>query len=1028
MSQLLRRAARLGLRVPPSTATSARPIHTYLHRPISTSTASRFARTSNLHNGYGYTPRIVARLPSAAASAASARTISYSYIPRLVLRASTRLPVVLVGGTAAGGAYVVAKVEAARNSVYGTLEDFSRTAGDVWSGLGRGVGDAGEKLGEGLGEARNFGTGIFRGIRGFVSSLLPEQDASNGEETNGGKGDDQEPRRPPPERIAAAAALAGSSLPRVLNADSDDNDDFLAPSDDSSNDLMLLTKKLIEIRSILLSIDHTEGLQLPAIVVIGSQSSGKSSVLEAVVGREFLPKGTNMVTRRPIELTLIHTPATPSNPNPKTFAEFPAFAPGQHLTDFSVVQKTLYDLNMSIPSTQAVSSVPVELRIHSPNVPDLSLVDLPGYIELSSMDQPDSLKEEIANLVEKYIKPPNIILAVCSADVDLANSPALRASRRVDPLGMRTIGVITKMDLVEPAQGADILTNKRYPLSLGYVGVVCKAAAKSREGKDIVRVKSAQDDGLQGPVRQQERAFFGGNREHFNREGVQVTTDLLKRRLMDVLEESMANSLHSISNNVALELEEAKYQFKVQYNDRRVSPQSYMTETLDTLKRRLDDFSKSYGKDHVRRMLKAYLDDDTMEILAKIYWQDTSDTGRMDELVNLQSKIEDYKKRKAKLVATGGADGKQMASSAASASGLSDPETAWKHKLEAATSSLTKSGVGRKSTQLVVDAIRSHTLRSLMSEEPLIHHPSTSDRITSFSDAILRDRYALTADQVENCIKPFKYEIELDAEGKEWEKGRAQSVDLLNREVEMCEGALGQIRESVGGGRRLNKAMQYVSDLEARERRRSDVRRAAARKDPATGMQAPLTPEQEELLQEDAADPSRPVFNPSLLVKAREANFLQGRTALLKARVAALKSRQCRAPSANASEATREEVRRYCPEAFLNVVSDKLASTAVMFINIELLQEYFYLFPREIESKLGYDLSATEILDFARENPRFKAHLDLQERKDKLDLVTEKLDALLKLQQERQGPIRHATNQRGSGSSGSTSGKRFSLF
>lgn len=83
-------------------------------------------------------------------------------------------------------------------------------------------------------------------------------------------------------------------------------------------------------------------------------------------------------------------------------------------------------------------------------------------------------------------------------------------------------------------------------------------------------------------------------------------------------------------------------------------------------------------------------------------------------------------------------------------------------------------------------------------------------------------------------------------------------------------------------------------------------------------------------------------------------------------------------------------------------------------------------FPREIESKLGYDLSASEILDFARENPRFKAHLDLQERKDKLDLVTEKLDALLKLQQERQGPIRHSTNQRGSGSN--SNGKRFSLF
>ena len=654
-----------------------------------------------------------------------------------------------------------------------------------------------------------------------------------------------------------------------------------------------------------------------------------------------------MITRRPIELTLIHTPATPSNPRPQTFAEFPVFAPGQNLTDFNLVQKTLYDLNMSIPSSQAVSSIPIELRIHSPNVPDLSLVDLPGYIELSSMDQPDSLKEEIANLVEKYIKPPNIILAVCSADVDLANSPALRASRRVDPLGMRTIGVVTKMDLVDPKHGADILTNKRYPLSLGYVGVVCKAAAKSREGTSLIQVRSAEDEGLSGPVRAQERAFFGSNKEHFSREGVQVTTDHLKKRLMQVLEESMANSLSSISNNVALELEEAKYQFKVQYNDRRVSAQSYMTETLDTLKARLHDFSTAYAKSHVRKLLKANLDDDTMEILAKVYWQDSSEAGSMQELASLADKgmqKKSYFASSSSGTTPAGLDvartGNAVADRAAAAN---DPETIWKHKLEAASSALTKSGVGRKSTQAIVDAIRSHTIHSLMSEEPLIHHPTMTERITSLSDAILRDRYTITAEQVENCIKPYKYEIELDSDGKEWEKGRIQSIELIKRELEMCDSALAGIRESVGGSRRLNSAVKYVQDLEEREKKRASARQAiaaAARRasssDPSSSS---LTTEQESLLQEDASDPSRPVFNPSLLAKAREANFLTGRTALLRARMAALKGRACK----SFSEDKSDRIKRYCPEAFLNVVADKLATTAVMFINIELLQEYFYL-------------------------------------------------------------------------------------
>lgn len=661
-----------------------------------------------------------------------------------------------------------------------------------------------------------------------------------------------------------------------------------------------------------------------------------------------------MVTRRPIELTLVHTPATPQDPHPITYAEFPSFAPGQRITDFTIVQKTLLDLNLSIPADQAVSPIPVELRVHSPNVPDLSLVDLPGYIELSSMDQPETLKEEIANLCDKYIRGPNIILAVCAADVDLANSPALRASRRVDPLGMRTIGVITKMDLVEPSQGADILANKRYPLALGYVGVVCKAVAKAREGRSLIpRHRADDDEGLIVPVRKQERAYFGSHADVFSREGLQVTTDVLKRRLMHVLEESMANSLHSISNNVAMELEEANYQFKVQYNDRTVSPESYLAETLDLLKQRLHAFNKAYGKQQVRKLIKADLDNEAMEIIAKVYWEDQSERGNMAELAALASKIGDLAKSQKALEAM-----REVGSrSAEHTSGQNDAELIWRHKLEAATSALTRSGVGRNETQLVVDAIRAHSMNSLLTSEPLVNHPSTCERITALSDAILRDRYTITADQVENCIKPYKHEIELDSSGKEWDSGRNEAIELLRKEIDLCESAQQSITESVGGSRRLKGAMQYVKDLEERDRKRVEARKAFAQK---AGGSPENDAMQHELLLEDAQDPSRPVFNPVLLSKgqysppqssvcqflmcdltftAREANVLTNRVALLKARMVALKSKQCR----NFSDKTSESIRIYCPEAFLNVVADKLASTAVMFINIELLAEYFYL-------------------------------------------------------------------------------------
>jgi hypothetical protein len=279
-----------------------------------------------------------------------------------------------------------------------------------------------------------------------------------------------------------------------------------------------------------------------------------------------------MVTRRPIELTLIHTPpnAASSSSTPAEYGVFPNLPGLGKITSFSTIQKTLTDLNLSVPPEMAVSDDPIHLQIHSPHVPDLTLIDLPGYIQISSMDQPEQLKDKINNLCDKYIREPNIILAVCAADVDLANSPALRASRRVDPLGTRTIGVVTKMDLVKPDHGAQIIRGERYPLHLGYVGVVCKAPPAGVSG--VLRsIRGGEANNVTNAVIKREEEFFGGeNTRYFSNatrkvgeKRLMVGTDTLRRRLMDVLETSMAGSLNGITNAVQLELEEASYQFKV---------------------------------------------------------------------------------------------------------------------------------------------------------------------------------------------------------------------------------------------------------------------------------------------------------------------------------------------------------------------------------------------------------------------------------------------------------------------------------
>ncbi|BGP42407.1 mitochondrial dynamin GTPase Msp1 [Rhodotorula kratochvilovae] len=809
-----------------------------------------------------------------------------------------------------------------------TIDSVSETASTLWATATLSVEDRLSRLRERFNEAFE---------RDEEADNVPPEEPERG---SGGQGKKSSPDPTPAATIAAAMA---ASVPVLVDADE-------PPPSDSSEDLMLLTRKLIEIRSILLSIGEEAGLTLPSIVVIGSQSSGKSSVLEAIVGREFLPKGDNMVTRRPIELTLIHTPPTPSNPHPTTFAEFPSLGPG-HISDFSLVQNTLLDLNLSVSAEECVSDNPIQLRIHSPHVPDLSLVDLPGYVQVASMDQPEELKDKIAALCDKYIRSPNIILAVCSADVDLANSPALRAAKKVDPLGMRTIGVVTKMDLVDPLAGAAILGNNRYPLALGYVGVVCRAAKHHPSSRSLLkrapRDAPSEEGSLIGPIRAQEEAFFGGNGEAFSHEGIQVGTDTLKKRLMHVLEESMASSLHSIANAVALELEEATYQFKVQYNDRVISAESYVAETLDLLKARIGALGKSFAKKDVRRLLKHALDEQVLDLLASQYWIDP----RAPELGTLANDR---------------------------AVSPEDLDVYWHRKLDALSSSLTKSGVGRAATQLVVDAIRAR-LATLAREEPLLYHPDAADRIAATADAILRERFTLTSDQVENSVKPFKYEVEVDA--REWEHGRQEAVDLLQRELGMCDAALAKIRDAVGG-RKLRGAMEYVAEIEEKERRRRERRREAR----AAGQDE--WDEQEDEL----ADPTRPAFNPALLAKAREAMFLSSRSSILRLRVLALKSRRCRAGPDN---------KAFCPEAFLNIVADKLSSTAVQFINIELLVEFFYQFPRDLDNRLSHDLDRAEVIRFARENPAVARHLALQDRKEKLELVAEKLDSLVKLQRDK---------------------------
>ncbi|XP_006461708.1 hypothetical protein AGABI2DRAFT_185821 [Agaricus bisporus var. bisporus H97] len=233
-------------------------------------------------------------------------------------------------------------------------------------------------------------------------------------------------------------------------------------------------------------------LDMPQIVVVGSQSAGKSSVLETIVGKDFLPRGSGIVTRRPLVLQLIHTPV-PSEPSPNAlpYTEWGQFLHiDKRFTDFNDIRKEIEQETFRVAGqNKGISRLPISLRVYSPNVLDLTLVDLPGLTKIPVGDQPSDIEKQIRNLVVDYISKPNsVILAVSAANVDLANSESLKLARSVDPQGRRTIGVLTKLDLMDAGTNAlDILTGRVYPLKLGFIGIV------NRSQQDINVEKSLTD-------------------------------------------------------------------------------------------------------------------------------------------------------------------------------------------------------------------------------------------------------------------------------------------------------------------------------------------------------------------------------------------------------------------------------------------------------------------------------------------------------------------------------------------------------
>ncbi|XP_009113246.1 dynamin-related protein 4C-like [Brassica rapa] len=224
-----------------------------------------------------------------------------------------------------------------------------------------------------------------------------------------------------------------------------------------------------------------EGIQLPTIVVVGDQSSGKSSVLESLAGIS-LPRGQGICTRVPLVMRLQRSYST----EPEIWLEYGDTV--VHTDEEHIAKAICAATDVIAGSGKGVSDAPLTLHVKKAGVPDLTMVDLPGITRVPVNGQPENIYEQISAMIMKYIKPQeSIILNVLSATVDFTTCESIRMSRQVDKTGERTLAVVTKADMA-PDGLLQKVTADDVSIGLGYVCV------RNRIGEETYQEARMQEE------------------------------------------------------------------------------------------------------------------------------------------------------------------------------------------------------------------------------------------------------------------------------------------------------------------------------------------------------------------------------------------------------------------------------------------------------------------------------------------------------------------------------------------------------
>ncbi|XP_032211398.1 interferon-induced GTP-binding protein Mx1 isoform X1 [Mustela erminea] len=271
--------------------------------------------------------------------------------------------------------------------------------------------------------------------------------------------------------------------------------DLLEPENSLCNHYEEKVRPCIDLIDSLRALGVEQDLALPAIAVIGDQSSGKSSVLEALSG-VALPRGSGIVTRCPLVLKLKKVTNQDEWRGKVSYQDFE-----KEISDPSEVEAEINKAQNAVAGEgQGISHELISLEVSSSHVPDLTLIDLPGITRVAVGNQPADIGRQTKQLIRKYIlRQETINLVVVPCNVDIATTEALSMAQEVDPDGDRTIGILTKPDLVDrgtESKVVDVAQNLVCHLKKGYMIVKCRGQ------QDI------QDQVTLAEALQKERDFF----------------------------------------------------------------------------------------------------------------------------------------------------------------------------------------------------------------------------------------------------------------------------------------------------------------------------------------------------------------------------------------------------------------------------------------------------------------------------------------------------------------------------------------